>query len=252
MKVDQPIPLPPTELRFMSEDDEGVLRVGKGLADTLRRHGLTDDGLLLDVGSGYGRLAIGLMATGYGGEYLGIEILKKQERWCRTEFQPYAGDHYAFKHLDVRNGRYNPNGRVLPHEVRFPTPDASCSYVALFSVFTHMYEADIRRYLRQIHRVLRPGGTALTTWFLFNRDRLAQATDPSCTRFPMTNRINAVTRYHEPTDPLRAISYREKCVRRMIEKAGLTLTTLEYGSWCGDKGVDFQDVVVLTKSSSGP
>jgi hypothetical protein len=113
-----------------------------------------------------------------------------------------------------------------------------------------MYEADISRYLHEIGRVLKPGGVALTTWFLFNAMRLPSATSPASTRFPMVNEINAVTRYHEPGDPLRAIAYDEAFVRGMVTAAGLELRDLEYGKWCGDRGREYQDIVVLTKSGT--
>jgi SAM-dependent methyltransferase len=244
------LPLPPSELRFMSEDDEHVVSVGQGLAAMFRRHGLVETGSLLDVGSGYGRLALGLLTTDFKGTYHGVEILRKQVTWCQEELAPFAGDRYRFTHLDVRNGRYNPRGSILPQDVRFPVADDSQDNVALFSVFTHMYEADIRRYLDEIGRVLKPGGAALTTWFLFNSGRLPRATSSKSTRFPMVNEINAVTRYHEPGDPLRAIAYDEGFVRDMITAAGLELRELEHGTWCGDKGREYQDILILTKSGT--
>lgn len=246
------IPLPPPDLRFMGEDDDRLVSLGQHLSGLLRRHGLREDSVLLDVGSGYGRLAIGLAGTDFGGRYHGVEILKKHVRWCRRELAPALGDRYRFTHLDVRNGRYNPTGSVVPQKVRFPAPSGSTDVVALFSVFTHMYESDIRRYLRQIRRVLGPDGVAVTTWFVFDAARLSRATDPDVTQFPMVNEINAVTRYSSPTDPLHAISYRESHVRAMIADAGLELRSLEYGTWCGDPGPEFQDVLVLAKAPAAP
>lgn len=246
------LPLPPNELRFMSDDDAAMVSVGQHLAEILRRHGLVEDGSLLDIGSGYGRLAIGLLTTDFAGRYHGVEILRKHVRWCQRELAPYAGERYRFTHLDVRNGRYNPKGKVVPQQVRFPARADSQDNVALFSVFTHMYEADIQRYLRQIRRVLKPGGVALTTWFVFDEQRLPRATSPDHTRFPMVNEINHVTRYTEPKDPLRAIAYREPHVRALIARAGLELTTLEYGTWCGDEGREFQDLLILTKPHPTP
>jgi SAM-dependent methyltransferase len=252
MPLEPSLPLPPAELRFMSEDDVRVVSVGQGLAGTLRRHGLVEDGSLLDIGSGYGRLALGLITTDFAGNYHGIEILKKQVTWCQNVLSPYAGDRFRFSHLDVRNGRYNPGGKVRPQRVRFPAENDSCDNVALFSVFTHMYEADIARYLREIRRVLKPGGIAVTTWFLFDKERLPRVTSRAKTPFPMVNQINQVTRYSDPRDPLRAIAYQKAHVRRLVAAAGLELRDLEYGSWCGDPGQEFQDVLVLVKPLPPP
>ena len=49
------------------KDDDTFVRGGVGLAEVLRSHGMTDDAKVLDVGSGYGRLAIGLLSSGFRG-----------------------------------------------------------------------------------------------------------------------------------------------------------------------------------------
>jgi SAM-dependent methyltransferase len=246
------LPLPPNDLRFMGEDDEGLVRAGAHLADVLRRHGLPQDGLLVDVGCGYGRLAIGLLVTDYRGSYLGFDILRRHVGWCRRNLVPISGGRFRFRHIDVRNGRYNPTGTVSSHEVRFPTPRASAEMVCLFSVFTHLYEADIRRYLTEIRRVLKPGSTAVTTWFLFDEDRLVRAVDEGVSLYPMVNLINAVTRFSEASDPLRAISYDRRFASSMIREAGLELVSVELGNWCGDASPEHQDILVLRKPVPRP
>ena len=65
-----------------------------------------------------------------------------------------------FRHLDIRNDRYNPRGRSQAGDVSFPTRSGGTDVAALFSVFTHMYRHDIERYLAEIHRVLKPGAVA--------------------------------------------------------------------------------------------
>jgi SAM-dependent methyltransferase len=165
--------------------------------------------------------------------------------WCRRRLTPYTSGQYRFRHHNVRNGRYNPGGDLLAHEARFPVKRAAFDFCAVFSVFTHMYEADIRHYLEEIRRVLKPGATALTTWFLFDDERLASATDPAQTRFPMVNMINAVTRHSESADPLRAIAYEESFARSMVAEAGLEIVAVERGSWCGEARDEYQDILTL-------
>jgi len=241
----QALPLPPQRLRFMGESDDRLVELGQDLAGCLRRHGLGESDRLLDVGSGYGRLAIGLVTTGFRGDYVGFEILRKQVMWCRRRLTPYTGGQYRFRHHNVRNSRYNPGGDLLAHEARFPVRRAAFDFCSVFSVFTHMYEADIRRYLQEIRRAVKPGGSALTTWFLFDDERLTSATDPAQTQFPMVNVINAVTRYSEPADPLRAIAYEESFARSMVAAAGLEIVAVERGCWCGEASEEYQDVILL-------
>jgi SAM-dependent methyltransferase len=242
------LPLPPKELRFMGEDDDQrLVEVGSRLAGVLRSHGLPDDGHLVDVGSGYGRLALGLLATDYRGSYLGFDILRRHVRWCRQNLMPLTDQRFRFRHLDVRNGRYNPKGTVSSHEVTFPAANDSADMVCLFSIFTHLYEADIRRYLSEIRRVLKPGATALITWFLFDEERIPRAISETQSTYPMVNMINATCRFSDASDPLRAISYDRRFVESMIRSAGLQVASVELGSWCGDPSPELQDVIVVRK-----
>jgi len=56
---DAALPLPPPALRFMNEDDERFLATRDGIvSDLLDLCGLRTDGVVLDLGSGYGRVAM--------------------------------------------------------------------------------------------------------------------------------------------------------------------------------------------------
>lgn len=242
-------PLPPKRLRFMNEDDATFLRTGQVLAKTLLAHGLAPDGRLLDVGSGYGRLAVGLMGSGFTGRYLGFDILRRHVRWCRQNLT--TDPRYGFAHLDVVNARYNPDGTIPAAEARFPAPDRSRDYCALFSVFTHFYADDVRRYLAEIHRVLVPGGRAATTWFLFDDARLPAVTGED-SAFRLVHQLDDVTRYETPTDPLKAIGYEESFVRGLVEEAGLEVVSVTRGSWARDQPpAQYQDLVVLQRPGQG-
>lgn len=238
-------PLPPPRLRFMNEDDAKFIQTGNELAATLYAHGLTDDSRLLDVGSGYGRLAFGLMGTGYSGRYLGFDILPRHVRWCRRNLT--ADPRFRFAHLDVVNARYNPGGSIPAVEARFPAPDRSRDYCALFSVFTHFYADDVRRYLAEIHRVLVPGGLAATTWFLFDDARVPAVTGER-SAFRLVHQLDDVTRFETTDDPLKAIGYDEGFVRGLVAEGGLEVVSVTRGSWAGDQPPgQYQDLVVLRR-----
>lgn len=238
-------PLPPQHLRLMNDDDERFLEVAAQLARLVYRLGLEDDHELLDVGCSVGRLAIGLLtATDYKGRYVGFDITPKQVRWARR----HLGRDYEnlnFRLVDVRNDRYNPGGTIEPEDFRFPVRANGFHMACLFSIFTHFYREDIERYLHELARVLRPGGTVVATWFLYDDSTLEAARTTS--GYPMTFRHDEYTIYNDETDPLRAIAFHEDEVRRMVDRAGLEITTIEHGTWNGGSGPEFQDVVVLRK-----
>ena len=87
-----------------------------------------------------------------------------------------AASQLQFLHVDVfKNQRYNPSGAIQARDYVIPLADRSFDFVFLTSVFTHMYPADTRRYLREIARSLRPTGRLFSTWFLLNPAQAALA-----------------------------------------------------------------------------
>src|SRR4029078_110360 len=136
-------------------------------------------------------------------------------------------------HLDVVNDRYNPKGRVAPRNVRFPAGTAQFDVCCLFSIFTHFYKEDVQHYLREIHRVLKPGGLVVATWFLYDEERLPRAIASSS--YPMAHRLDEVTIFTEITAALRSSGFDETYVRTMVEQAGLEIVRIDRGSWAGEE-----------------
>lgn len=240
------LPLPPERLRFMRESDERFVATAHELADLVLEYA-GPDARVLDVGSGYGRLAIGLVDRGFTGRYDGFDILPRHVAWCRKHLTPVVPSLH-FHHLDVRNARYNPEGRVDPTRARFPV-SGSFDVVALFSVFTHMDRPALTHYLAEIRRVLRPGGVAVSTFFLWDDARLEAITSPSAI-YPMVHELDADTRYMNPADPLHAIAYRESLVMDLIADAGFEVEHVEFGHWDGHDAPHTQDLVVFGRPAT--
>ncbi|HEY7704585.1 MAG TPA: class I SAM-dependent methyltransferase [Acidimicrobiia bacterium] len=241
------LPLPPTELRFMREDDDRLIRTGRELARLLQQYGMKPDSTVLDVGSGYGRLALGLLTEGlHRGRYIGFDVLPKHVGWCR-EHLTALNPRLEFHHIDARNSRYNPTGSIDPDRLRFPTPIGSIDVAAAFSVFTHLYRTNVEHYLAELRRVLRPGGVAITTWLLWSDERLPALVDDGCA-YPMRFQIDRDTRTSDEADPLRAIGFRLEQVLTWVMEADLRIRLLAYGSWDGVTASEsFQDLMVMER-----
>jgi SAM-dependent methyltransferase len=244
------LPIPPLHLRFMTESEERFIATARSLAGTLADAGLEPESDVLDVGSGYGRLAVGLLdRIDFTGTYLGFDILARHVAWCANVITKADG-RFQFSHLDLLNQRYNPTGALDPAEAVFPAADESVDVCALFSVFTHLYRPTVERYLQEITRVLRPGGIAVTSWLLFDDDRLASVTSDTSS-YPLRLHGDDGSRFMLAEDPLRAIGFPQQDVEAMAAKAGLRVVRVERGNW-DTGGADqttsqFQDLVIMSR-----
>jgi cyclopropane fatty-acyl-phospholipid synthase-like methyltransferase len=135
-----------------SSGDEGVgggdyNEIGEIELDVLRACGLQPDSTLLDFGCGNGRLAIHAVPFLQHGKYVGVDIAPTFLANAANRLRSVM----ATGSCDVQ----------LVHQVdeRFSLPDDSIDIGCAFSVFTHMEHEDMYRYLTQLNRVVRPGGT---------------------------------------------------------------------------------------------
>lgn len=136
---------------------------------------------ILDLGCGNGRFAIPFSEMNV--EYTGIDPMREQIDFCRLAFRDYA--HLNFKHVDIKNEVFNPNGSVPPEEFQFPFPDNYLDDTICYSVFTHLQTLPIaQRYMSEVKRTLKPGGRLFVTWYRSPPD-------------PIENNFVGRTVYHE-------------------------------------------------------
>ena len=208
---------------------------------------LKPDARILDVGCGCGRMAVPL--TRYlskEGGYWGFDIVEDGIGWCQKNLEAEHSN-FHFVLADVYNKTYHPKGRYKAAEYRFPYQDAFFDFVSLTSVFTHMLAADMQNYLREISRVLKPGGRCLITFFLLNeesRSLLKQGLGNP--KFPYAAQDCMLSQQEHPEA---AVAFEESLIRRDFGARGLEITEpIRYGSWCGRKqGLSYQDIVVAAK-----
>ena len=163
------VPLPAHHLRFCGEelrDDERFLASAEAEVRRLEeRCGLTASTRLLDLGCGYGRLALGLVERFGSLTYQGVDVDRHAIAWCRRHVAPRSGG-FSFLHLDLANPRYNPGGDRIGEGYRLPFGDGSFDLAYLFSVFSHMDAGEVAVYLRELARLLAPGGRVFLTAFV--------------------------------------------------------------------------------------
>lgn len=117
-------------------------------SSALLTHGLRPEHNVIDVGCGSGRLAVALRPY-LTGKFLGTDVLERALDYARERC---ARPDWEF-------------ARTI--EPVIPAPAASADYVCFFSVFTHLLDEDIYRFLAEAKRVLRPGGTIMFSYLDF-------------------------------------------------------------------------------------
>jgi len=215
----------------------------------MRRWGHVDDAsVVVDVGSGYGRFAHGLVRSGFRGDYFGFDILPRHVAWCQAHMTRLYRPRVRFGHLDVENARYNPKGKIRGEEVVFPVQARSVDAILLASVFTHMYEDHIFRYLSEARRILKDGGRVVASFFLME-PAWAQAHAAGRTAYAMDHTRSAHCRYADAKDPLFAIAYELEWLLARVEELGLRLAEPPIlGRWAGREGAEtWQDFLVLQR-----
>lgn len=237
---------PPDDKMFVG--DGSWRAVGNEFLSYFRRFGgLLPDHHVLDAGCGIGRMAAPL--TRYlspRGRYEGFDVVADGIEWCTKAISPRFPN-FRFTRVPVYNKHYNPLGTVAASEFVFPYEDGSFDLVFLTSVFTHMLPDDLRNYIRQVSRVLRPGGRCLVTFFLMN-ERAKTGIAHAQAAFAFVRQVEGHY-VADPIDPEAAVAYDESDVRAALRTAGLDVQSpVRYGSWSGAKPyVSFQDILVAVK-----
>lgn len=236
---------PPHRLWFVGGGD--FRTAGEDFREFFIGLGALPENDILDVGSGVGRVAVGL--TGWlNGRYEGIDVIWRGIEWCQEAITPrYPNFH--FQVADLYNRHYNPEGRFSASDYRFPFEDRSFDWVVLNSVFTHMLPADRDNYISEIARVLRPGGRCFATFFLLNDEARRSLQDG---RGKLNFRFGRSGYWtNNPRRPEAAVAYEEAEVCQEFERSGLHVTAVRYGAWSGrEDGTGDQDFLVAALGSS--
>ena len=231
--------VPPKRKTFIGGGD--FIAVGDAFFGTLKRHGLTPEMDVLDVGCGQGRMARP-MTEYLKGRYAGFDIDKTGIEWCQAQYKDVPN--FTFHHTDVFNARYNKTGSIAAKDFRFSFKDNSFDRVFLTSVFTHMFKDDVEDYLSEIVRVLKPGGKCLVTWFLL--DEVSRQSQHPVMWFK--HDVDDVSMTTVKSNPEAAIAFDLDFVSGLYKKYGLSIETIEHGTWGRpDSDFDLQDLVIASK-----
>lgn len=117
----------------------------------LRQLGLVPEHAIVDVGCGSGRLAAAVQSY-LTGRYWGTDILTSALAYAQWRC---SRDNFEFIHVTTPI---------------IPVVENSADFVVFFSVFTHLLDEDIFKYLREARRVAKPSGKVVCSFLDFESE----------------------------------------------------------------------------------
>ncbi len=249
------LPCPPQEyLDYIGSGPagrRGFLQVGAINLIELLYFGMIPEGnrrVVVDLGCGCGRTALALAPILKPGDaYVGYDTWSKGINWAKgnlstryptLHFRAFAADDTA------RRGGYLADN-TYPIDLADNTADSVTSN----SLFTHLRLPAAAAYLREIYRILKPGGRAFLTWFLsFDGDRHVEET--------FANAQKTEDGYFVADEGYVDGYLFEDKVLQAARDAGFTVLVKRYGAWAGAQRARYprqmQDLLILLKPASTP
>lgn len=233
--------LPPYTLRSLVGGARGFEDVGPWfLREFKRLEFIQPQSRLLEIGCGCGRLAFSFCRDAelraQQVTYAGMDVDKKSILWCQSHISS-DNPNFSFYHADVRNGFYNRHGKSEAKNYVFPHEDNSFDFIILTSVFTHLMEDDMKHYLAELYRLLRPNGYIYASFFTYRTpDEAMRGVARHLYTFAD---FHGHVAFHAKDVSERAVAYEERYLLNLVRSNNLILRELMYGA---------QDALILTKA----
>jgi SAM-dependent methyltransferase len=196
---------------------------------------------IFDFGCGMGKLApVCQFWVQDNGKYLGVDTHIPSIEQCRATYRDLKNCEFYI--TQDQNAYYkNPGASGQQTDgVDWPVANGSQDVLIASSVFTHLQEADSRKYMKKIHEILAPGGIAIITFHVM-RDYV----NPNKT-FNFTHKLTPGWYTSYPDCPEIAIGVPFSTVQELIAGRFEILNWLE-GHSTGGSSPSFQDLFIFKK-----
>jgi SAM-dependent methyltransferase len=242
------LPTPPQEMisHVGSVSGENFREIGMILVCDLIQFGLltNPNARIADIGCGCGRIAMLVVpALSNSGSYHGFDTWSEGIRWATENIT----SHYPNSVFTTLSDTQEKTGYRADFFHSIDLDDNSCDLVLATSLFTHLRYNAVFSYMREIHRIMKKGGRAYLTFFIYDEE--------SRHAIPNADRNLESDEYgFYQIDGGYAVSYfKEKTILGVINESACTLHIKKFGFWRGDKYKEdrwpggYQDLCILTK-----
>lgn len=240
--------------RFLPRPDPDSIFVGDGnfqavgaefLGHFIRKGGVRPESRILDIGCGIGRMAVPL--TQYidpaKGSYRGIDPVTGGINWCQQNVSP-SYPNFEFRHLDIAHSLYNPKGAINGLELELPFESRQFDFIIMTSVVTHLPDEEVSAYLREVERVLGPGGRLFMTAFVVDKTAQENAFNKRDARLGFQRYDQGPCWFVPELPPLAAVGFDDGFLDNALTRAGLSITTKSFGHWRGISSDHYQDLFI--------
>nr|WP_247876672.1 class I SAM-dependent methyltransferase [Ochrobactrum sp. CM-21-5] len=246
--------------RFLPSPDPDSVFVGDGdfravgaefLGHFIRKGTLAPAHRVLDIGSGIGRMAVPL--TQYldpaESRYCGIDPVAGGVNWCRQNISAIYPN-FEFRHLDIAHELYNPKGEIDGLRLSLPFADGSFDFAIMTSVVTHLAADEVKVYLREIARVLSPGGRLFMTAFVVDDIAARDRHGKRDLRLGFKRSGNGPCWFVPELPPLAAVGFENGFLDRALVGAGFSTDIKSFGHWRGTSADHYQDIFVARRGGA--
>ena len=204
---------------------------GRKFAETMKLWGgLGPQDAVLDIGSGPGRMAIGIgEMNGWSNSLIGFDVIKVDIDAATREITSRHPS-FVFHHIDAWNVHYNRGGTLQSHEISFPAEGETIDFAFATSVFTHMFRDEVAHYLRETFRTLKPGGRLLSTWFVLD-EVVRAACNAETARYRFAHAREDGTWIENPSKPADVVAYAHSAVVDLLSEVGFIDIHFHKGAW---------------------
>jgi SAM-dependent methyltransferase len=240
--------------RFWQDPDEAIGHyyrwVWEYLAYLTLICGITRTSRILEIGCHHGRTSRALLQfLRHPGEYRGFDVSAEQVAEATRIITPRAPN-FQYRHVNVFNRHFNPEGTIQASEFVFPYSEAAFDCVYAASVFPHLLPPEAENYFREIRRVLVPSGKPLLSFMILDFYRGPGTTISPLYEFdyPYDDREGVAVKF--PEQPASIIAYARQVIKGYARGAGLRVVRIIPGLWSNNPGtpVNEQDLVLLSRA----